>query len=122
MKNKFSLVVIFSTVLSASFAQSGSILGFSKTAAGTQAAIEKKFDANLSATNVGIYIKDMTAVPHHVGSPGGKAVAEYILDKFKSWGYDAVIENFYVLFPTPKTRLLEMVGVARGPSPATTVA
>ncbi|MEO5891017.1 MAG: transferrin receptor-like dimerization domain-containing protein, partial [Ferruginibacter sp.] len=26
------------------------------------------------------------------------------------WGYEAVIENFYVLFPTPKTRILEMTG------------
>ncbi|HEY4150060.1 MAG TPA: transferrin receptor-like dimerization domain-containing protein, partial [Chitinophagaceae bacterium] len=29
---------------------------------------------------------------------------------FKSWGYDASIETFYVLFPTPKERLLEMTG------------
>ena len=52
----------------------------------------------------------MSAVPHHVGSPGDEANAKYILDKFKSWGYDAAIETFYVLFPTPVTRLLEMTG------------
>ena len=28
---------------------------------------------------------------------------------FKSWGYDTAIEQFDVLFPTPKTRLLELI-------------
>jgi N-acetylated-alpha-linked acidic dipeptidase len=110
MKNKFSLALIFSMMLTASFGQTTSILGFSKNGAEAQLNSEKKFDLNLSAANVGVYIKDLSAVPHHVGSPGGKAAAEYILNKFKSWGYDAAIENFYVLFPTPKTRLLEMTG------------
>ncbi len=91
-------------------AQNSAIAGFSKTAADVHLAIEKKFDAGLSAANVGEYIKAMSAVPHHVGSPGGKATAEYILNKFKSWGYEAEIETFYVLFPTPKTSLLEMTG------------
>ncbi len=29
--------------------------------------------------------------------------------QFTSWGFDAHIENFDVLFPTPKERLLELV-------------
>ncbi len=37
-----------------------------------------------------------------------KRTAEYILDLYKKWGWDAKIETFHVLFPTPKTRLLEM--------------
>ncbi|MEO5984002.1 MAG: transferrin receptor-like dimerization domain-containing protein [Ferruginibacter sp.] len=110
MRNNFFLLTFFCLSLTTSFAQTSSILGFSKTAVDAQQTTEKKFDANLSASNVGQYIKEMSAVPHHVGSPGGKAVAEYILNKFKNWGFDAAIENFYVLFPTPKTRLLEMNG------------
>ena len=50
----------------------------------------------------------MSAHPHHVGSPGDKAVTEYILSKYKSSGFDVHVETFYVLFPTPKFRLLEM--------------
>jgi N-acetylated-alpha-linked acidic dipeptidase len=110
MKNKFSLLSFFVLFHAWSFAQTTGILGFDKTAAEKQLAVEKLFDTELKANNVGAYIKAMSAVPHHVGSPGGKANAEYILEKFKSWGYDAAIENFYVLFPTPKTRLLEMSG------------
>jgi N-acetylated-alpha-linked acidic dipeptidase len=55
------------------------------------------------------YIKDMSARPHHVASPGDKAVIDYIYNKFKSWGYETQTETFYVLFPTPKTRVLEMI-------------
>src|SRR5262249_44173539 len=40
--------------------------------------------------------------------PYGKDNADFMLGLFKSWGYDAAIERFDVLFPTPKLRRLEM--------------
>src|SRR5204862_195440 len=54
------------------------------------------------------YMRLLSARPHHVGSPYDKQNAEWILSKFKEWGWDAQIETFDVLFPTPKERLLEM--------------
>ncbi|MDQ2752235.1 MAG: M28 family peptidase, partial [Bacteroidota bacterium] len=51
----------------------------------------------------------LSAVPHHISSPGSKANAKYILSLYKKWGWDAQIETFHVLFPTPKTRVLEMI-------------
>ena len=90
-------------------AQTKPLMGFTEVSSKQQMAAEKIFDASLSAKNVDQYIKEMSARPHHIGSPGGKAVAEYILNHFKSWGYDAEIETFMVLFPSPKERLLEMI-------------
>lgn len=84
--------------------------GFTKNNAADQLALEKKFDDQLKASNINEYLKLMSAHPHNVGSPGSKAVAEYIAGQFKSWGYQTDIETFYVLFSTPKTRLLEMTG------------
>lgn len=92
------------------WAQSKTLSGFNESNAKQELAAEEKFDSYLKADNVDKLIKDMSARPHHVGSPGGKAVADYIYNKFKSWGYDVQTETFYVLFPTPKTRLLEMTG------------
>ncbi len=89
-------------------AQPKPLMGFTAASSATEMTTEKQFDAVLKAGNVDQYLKDMSARPHHIGSPGGKAVAEYILNHFKSWGYDASIETFMVLFPTPKERLLEM--------------
>jgi len=94
-------------------AQTKPLMGFTDAASKQQIAAEQKFDAALSAKNVDQYLKDMSARPHHIGSPGGKAVAEYIYNHFKSWGYDAEIETFMVLFPTPKERLLEMIEPAK---------
>ena len=55
------------------------------------------------------YMQRLSARPHHVGSSYDKDNAEWIAAKLKSWGLDARIENFDVLFPTPKERTVEMV-------------
>src|SRR6187397_3619476 len=70
---------------------------------------DAKFRAIPNAKNIGDYIKRMSARPHHLGSPYDKDNAEWILSKFKEWGWDARIETYDVLFPTPKERLVEMV-------------
>ena len=85
-----------------------SITGFTDKTETAQKQLEQKFDALLSAQRIGQTIKELSAKPHHVGSAGGKAVAETILAKYKSWGWDAKIETYQVLFPTPKIRVLEM--------------
>jgi N-acetylated-alpha-linked acidic dipeptidase len=105
-------VFTFAALLLAVFsnAQTKTLSGFNESSTKQEFAAEEKFDGYLKAENVGQMIKDMSARPHHVGSPGGKAVADYIYNKFKSWGYDVQVENYYVLFPTPKIRLLEMTG------------
>ena len=84
------------------------ITGFTEKTSTDERLIEQKFDAQLSAQRVGQTIKELSAKPHHIGSPGGKEVAENILNKYKSFGWDAKIVTYQVLFPTPKTRVLEM--------------
>src|SRR6201994_4495408 len=93
-----------------SWAQARALPGFNDASTKQELQLESTFDGYLSAANIDSGIRIMSSRPHHVGSPGDKAVADYILNKFKSWGYDAQIETFYVLFPTPKERLLEMTG------------
>src|SRR5262245_36623002 len=66
------------------------------------------FRAILEARNIGDYMKRMSARPHHLGSPYDKDNAEWILARFNEWGWNARIETYQVLFPTPKERLLEM--------------
>jgi N-acetylated-alpha-linked acidic dipeptidase len=105
-------VIILTTLLAVSgigFSQNKTISGFSTKASAEQLKTEQQFDAALSAKNIGATIKELSAKPHHVGSPGGKEVADIIYNKYKSWGWDVKIETYQVLFPTPKTRVLEMV-------------
>jgi len=85
------------------------ISGFTDAAAKQQTELESKFDALLQAKNIDQNNKYMSARPHHVGSPYGKEVADFIAAKLKSYGFETEIETFYTLFPTPKERVLEMV-------------
>lgn len=106
---KIVLLPIACLFLQTAFAQQESIAGFRKDDVKQQAQIEQKFDASLDAAHIGQTIKELSAVPHALGSPGSKAVAEAILKKFKSYGFDAELATYQVLFPTPKTRVLEML-------------
>src|SRR3954467_5857483 len=84
-------------------------LGFTPDEAIQQQALEAKLDTLVEPKNLREWMKRLTAHPHHVGSPYGKEVAEFIAAQFRSWGFETEIEQFDVLFPTPKTRLLEMI-------------
>lgn len=85
-------------------------MGFTDAAATKQLDWEKTFDAQLNASNLDTWMKYLTSHPHHVGSPQDKANADYIAALFKSWGYQTEIATYSILFPTPKTKLLELLG------------
>jgi N-acetylated-alpha-linked acidic dipeptidase len=84
-------------------------LGYGTAAAGAEAQWERKFRDGIEPANIRENMRRLSARPHHVGSPYDKDNAEWILAKFKEWGFDAHIETFGVLFPTPKLRALDLV-------------
>jgi N-acetylated-alpha-linked acidic dipeptidase len=85
------------------------LLGFTSAGAEREYALEAQYDALLKADNLKEWLAKLAARPHHVGSPYGKANAEFMAGLFKSWGYDTAIEQYDVLFPTPTVRVLELV-------------
>jgi N-acetylated-alpha-linked acidic dipeptidase len=88
---------------------SGSLYGFSPTNSEAQLKIEASFRAIPDPQNLRQYMQRLSARPHHVGSPYDKENAEWIHAQMTAWGWDSTIETFDVLFPTPKTRVLEMI-------------
>jgi N-acetylated-alpha-linked acidic dipeptidase len=99
--------------------------GYSAQNSTTEQQWEEKFRAMPQPGNLKNYMQRLSARPHNVGSPYDKDNAEWILAQFKSWGLDAHIEEFDVLFPTPKERLVELVApthyLAKLQEPAVTV-
>ena len=85
------------------------LYGYTTASSKTQRDWEKKFQDGISRDNLRESMRRLTARPHHVGSSYDKDNAEWILARFKEWGFDARIETFQVLFPTPKERLVEML-------------
>src|SRR5213082_870736 len=83
--------------------------GYSTDAAKAERDWEAKLRAIPSPDSLREYMRRLSARPHHVGSPYDKDNAEWLLAKFKSFGLDARIETFEVLFPTPKERVVELV-------------
>ena len=103
------IVFVAATSIAAqSIAVDKTFMGFTSTTTIAQRSLEAKFDSGLNAEDLRTWMKRLSARPHHVGSAYDKDNAEFMLSLYKSWGYDAQIEQFDVLFPTPKTRLVEM--------------
>jgi N-acetylated-alpha-linked acidic dipeptidase len=84
------------------------LLGFGAASAAIERAIEKKFDAQLNPDEQRAWLEQMSAEPNHVGTPHDKANAELMLGLFRDWGWEAHLETFSVLYPTPKKVALEM--------------
>lgn len=89
------------------------LLGFGAARAAAHRELEARFDASLKAENLRAWMQRLSAHPHPVGSPWGKENAEFMAGLLRSWGYDVALEEFHVLFPTPKTRRLELLAPTR---------
>lgn len=70
---------------------------------------EEKFRSIPQTERLKEYMRRLSAEPHHIGSVAGKRNAEWMRDQMKAWGIEAKLEEFDVLFPTPKERVLELV-------------
>lgn len=122
MKSMLAAAVVVCLVCALSRGEEGPLYGFGARSSAVQRDWEKKFMAIPSPKVMREAMQRLSARPHHVGTAYDKENAQWILSQFKSWGLDAHIEEFDVLFPTPKERTLEMVGpvkfVARLEEPA----
>jgi len=92
---------------------SESLPGYSATHSAAEVQWEKKFRALPDTARLRENMHRLSARPHHVGSPYDKDNAEWLLAQLKSFGLDAKIEQFEALFPTPKSRKLELLGPAK---------
>jgi N-acetylated-alpha-linked acidic dipeptidase len=70
---------------------------------------EAKYRAIPDPARLRSAMERLSARPHHVGSPYDRANAVWLRDQFRAYGWQAEIENFDVLFPTPTERIVELV-------------
>ena len=85
------------------------LLGFSASGAAAERHLEQRFDLDLSAGDMRAWMEQLSSAPNQVGSPHDKANAQFLLQKFREWGWDASIEEFSVLYPTPREELVELL-------------
>ena len=83
--------------------------GYSAASSRAERQWEEKLRAIPTTDNLRSYMQRLSARPHNVGSPYDKDNAEWLAAKFKEFGLDTHIEQFDVLYPTPKERVVELV-------------
>ena len=115
MRRCWIMVVLCSTLLFAADAndQPPALYGYSARDSQAERQWEGKLRAIPDPNVLRSTMQLLSARPHNVGSPYDKQNAEWILAHYQQWGWDAHIETFDVLFPTPKQRLVELVAPTR---------
>ena len=105
--------VVASDALAAGKA-SGSMIGFFDGASvARERRIEDRFDSKLRREDFDAWMKHMSAHPHHLGSPYDQELSRWAARLFESWGYQTSVSEYQVLFSTPKTNYLELMGPER---------
>jgi N-acetylated-alpha-linked acidic dipeptidase len=74
---------------------------------------EARFRSIPAPDSLRSYLRHLAARPHHLGSPYDRANAEWLLARFREFGFEARIDTFEVLFPTPRERQVEMLAPIR---------
>jgi len=79
-------------------------------ASSESSSLEQRFDAGVNPKEMSDWMKLMASEPNHVGSPHDKINAQWEMKKFQEFGWDAHLEEFQVLYPTPVAESLELLG------------
>jgi N-acetylated-alpha-linked acidic dipeptidase len=105
--------VLSACVLGAALSEDPPLRGYTVEGSRVQREWENKFRAIPDPSRIRESLRILSARPNHLGSPYQKENATRVRDWFRSWGWQAEIEEFHVLFPTPKERLVELVSPTR---------
>ncbi len=110
MRRAVACFTLFASTAYAVNTDQPTLRGYTPEHSAAEVQWEQKFRAIPEPGKVRENMKRMAARPHHVGSPYDKDNAEWLVAQLKSYGLDAKIEQFEALFPTPKSRKLELLG------------
>jgi N-acetylated-alpha-linked acidic dipeptidase len=108
------MLAVFLVSASAAYGFDGTtpapLRGYTPPHSSAEVTWEQKFRAMPEPARIRDTMQRLSARPHHVGSAYDKDNAEWLLAQLKSYGLDAKIEVLEALFPTPKSRKLELLG------------
>ncbi|MDH3223182.1 MAG: M28 family peptidase [Gemmatimonadota bacterium] len=85
------------------------ILGFTPESSAAQRELEARFDEELDPDNLREWMEYIVSKPIYTGAPHNKETAEWMVEQFRSWGFEAELEEYQVLFPTPRIRELQLL-------------
>ena len=101
--------LVFALLVLAAPAAAGPISGFRPAEADSERVREARCAQMLRPDSLERNLRVLTEEPHVAGTPGDRATAEYVLAKFKSYGWDARIEAVPVYLNYPTKSVLELI-------------
>jgi N-acetylated-alpha-linked acidic dipeptidase len=104
------IVLLVSAISSSQATDEGVLFGYSAASSREENSWEEKFRALPNPDALRVDMEHLSARPHNVGSLYDADNAKWIAAQFTSYGWKTHIEQFDVLFPTPKDRMVELVG------------
>lgn len=75
--------------------------------------VERLFDSAIDPAMMSAWMRRLASAPNQVGSAHDSENAGMLLGLYKKWGWDAHIEQFQVLYPTPISETLELLTPGR---------
>ncbi len=108
---RFLLALTLAVVAAPAFPQD--LIGFHPDRVAAQRDMEERADAWIAPGDLLEWNRGMTPRPHHAGSPQAEANARWMVERFREWGFEAEIETYHVLFPTPRHRSLTLLEPTR---------
>lgn len=91
------------------FLAADNLKGFTSERSTAQRELEKKFLSQPSPKNCEKYSRVLTEDPHMAGTPADRKTAEYMLQKFREFGWEAEMVEYLVYLPYPKSASLELL-------------
>ena len=104
------MILVLAGLSASAIADESALFGYSAAASSEEKSWEEKFRAIPSPEALRSDMQHLSARPHNVGSPYDADNAKWLAAQFTSYGWQTHIEQFDVLFPTPRERLVQLLG------------
>lgn len=105
-----ALLLSLSLVPALAAAQDAPLPGYDPASAAAQRALEARFDQLLASADYRGWLRQWSSRPNQVGAAHNLENARDIQARFREYGWQARIETFDVLWPSPKSVALELLG------------
>lgn len=105
-----SAALVLALAVSSASAQPAPPPGYDAAAAEAQRALEARFDAGLQDADYRGWLRQWSSRPNQVGAPHNLENARDLQARLRSYGWDARIEQYEVLWPSPKSAELQLLG------------
>jgi len=102
-------LAIGALAVAAAVAQNPPLRGFSPESSQQQLRWEQIFRRLPQADRIREFSYILSRQPHAVGQPYQEENTRFLVSQFQQFGFDTHVETFWVLFPTPRERLVELI-------------